>query len=228
MEKDVEAMKRRAAEAAVSLVKEGMVVGLGTGSTVAYAIAKLGQMARNGSDVRGVPTSIATSNLAKKHGIVVTSLEECPKVDLTIDGADEVDPRLDLIKGMGGALFREKVVAAASKRVAIAVDESKLVRRLGSRVSVPVEVHPFGWKVTKALLEALGAKAVLRSSDKTTYRTDNDNYILDCEFSLIRSPAKLEREINNVPGVIENGLFVGVAHIVFVGTPKGVRKIRAR
>lgn len=226
MPRDVEAMKRRAAEAAVALVKEGNVVGLGTGSTARYAIRKLGDMAQDGFGVRGVPTSIATANLAKEHGIPLTSLEECPVLDLTIDGADEVDVKLNLIKGMGGALFREKLVAAASKRVAIAVDRSKLVKRLGFRAPVPVEVHPFGWKVSRARLEALGATAELRMAGGSNYRTDNDNYVLDCRFRSIKDPAELERSINNVPGVIENGIFVGVASLVFVADEKGVKTLR--
>ncbi|TLZ65391.1 MAG: ribose-5-phosphate isomerase RpiA [Methanobacteriota archaeon] len=224
MPRDVEAQKRAAAEAAVALVKEGSIVGLGTGSTAKYAILKLGDMAQDGFEVRGVPTSIATANLAKEHGIPLTSLEEFPRIDLTIDGADEVDPHLDMIKGMGGALFREKLVAAASKKVAIAVDASKLVKKLGSRVPVPVEVHPFGWKVSKARLEALGGAPELRAAGGATVRTDNDNYLLDTRFKLIRDPGALEREINNVPGVLENGLFVGLASVVFVADAKGVRK----
>jgi len=223
---DAEAQKRAAAEAAVALVKPGMVLGLGTGSTARYAILKLGVLAREGLDVRGVPTSIGTATLAKENGLALTSLEECPVLDLAIDGADEVDPALDLIKGMGGALFREKLVAAASKRVAIAVDGSKLVKRLGSRVPLPVEVHPFGWRVTKARLEALGATAELRVAAGETARTDNDNYLLDCRFKAIKDAARLEREVNDVPGVIENGLFVGLASVVFVGDVKGVRTLR--
>ena len=219
---DVPGQKRAAAEAAVALVKKGYVVGLGTGSTAKYAILKLGDMAQDGFEVRGVPTSMATANLAKEHGIPLTSLEECPKIDLTIDGADEVDPHLDMIKGMGGALFREKLVAAASKTVAIAVDASKLVKKLGSRAPVPVEVHPFGWRVSKARLEALGGAPELRTAGAATYRTDNDNYILDTRFKVIKSPADLEQSINNVPGVVENGLFVGVATVVFVADAKGV------
>ena len=224
MPPDVEAQKRAAAEAAVALVKEGNIVGLGTGSTAKYAILKLGDMAQDGFEVRGVPTSIATANLAKEHGIPLTSLEEFPAIDLTIDGADEVDPHLDMIKGMGGALFREKLVAAASKKVAIAVDASKLVKKLGSRVPVPVEVHPFGWKVSKARLEALGGAPQLRAAGGATVRTDNDNYLLDTRFKSIRDPAALEREINNVPGVLENGLFVRLASVVFVADAKGVQK----
>ncbi len=223
MTPDVEARKRAAAEAAVALVKEGNIVGLGTGSTAKYAILKLGDMAQDGFEVRGVPTSIATANLAKEHGIPLTSLEEFPEIDLTIDGADEVDPHLDMIKGMGGALFREKLVAAASKTVAIAVDASKLVKTLGSRVPVPVEVHPFGWKVSKARLQALGGAPQLRLAGGVTYRTDNDNYVLDTRFKAIRDPAALEREMNNVPGVVDNGLFVGVATVVLVADAKGVK-----
>ena len=219
---DVPGQKRAAAEAAVAFVKKGYVVGLGTGSTAKYAILKLGDMAQDGFEVRGVPTSMATANLAKEHGIPLTSLEECPKIDLTIDGADEVDPHLDMIKGMGGALFREKLVAAASKTVAIAVDASKLVKKLGSRAPVPVEVHPFGWRISKARLEALGGAPELRTAGAATYRTDNENYILDTRFKAIKSPAALEQEINNVPGVVENGLFVGVATVVFVADAKGV------
>ena len=226
MPRDVEAQKRAAAEAAVALVKEGSIVGLGTGSTAKYAILKLGDMAQDGFEVRGVPTSIATANLAKEHGIPLTSLEEFPEIDLTIDGADEVDPHLDMIKGMGGALFREKLVAAASKKVAIAVDASKLVKRLGSRIPLPVEVHPFGWKVTKGRLEGLGATAELRVASGETVRTDNDNYLLDCRFRAIKEPGDLERAINDVPGVIENGLFVGVASVVFVAEAKGVRTLK--
>ncbi|HLE46412.1 MAG TPA: ribose-5-phosphate isomerase RpiA [Thermoplasmata archaeon] len=228
MPADVEAMKRRAAEAAVALVKEGNVVGLGTGSTAKYAILKLGDMAQDGFEVRGVPTSIATANLAKAHGIPLTSLEECPVIDLAIDGADEVDPALNLIKGLGGALFREKLVAAAARNVAIAVDASKLVKRLGTRAPVPVEVHPFGWKVSKARLEALGAAPGLRTKDGETVRTDNDNYLLDCRFRAIKDPAELERSINNVPGVVDNGLFVGVADVVFVADEKGVTTRKPR
>jgi ribose 5-phosphate isomerase A len=134
-----------------------------------------------------------------------------------------VDPRLDMIKGMGGALFREKLVAAASKTVAIAVDASKLVPRLGSRVPVPVEVHPFGWKVTKARIESLGAAVEVRAAGGETYRTDNDNYLLEARFPAIKDPGKLEREIAVVPGVVANGLFVGVASIVFVADAKGVK-----
>ncbi len=225
---DADEQKRAAAEAAVALVKAGSVVGLGTGSTARYAVLRLGEMVREGLDVKGVPTSIATAALAKEQGIPLTSLEEFPELDLAIDGADEVDPGLDMIKGMGGALFREKLVATASKRVAIAVDASKLVKRLGTRAPVPVEVHPFGWKVAKARLEGLGADLQLRMAGDVTYRTDNENYVLDCRFKAIKDAGKLEAEINDVPGVIENGLFVGIADLVFVGDEKGVRTLKPR
>ena len=223
---DVEDQKKAAAEAAVGLVVEGMVVGLGTGSTARYAILKLGELAREGFEVRGVPTSEATANLAKDLGIPLVTLDECPRLDLTIDGADEVDPHLDMIKGVGGALFREKLVAAASKEVAIAVDASKLVQRLGSRVPVPVEVHPFGWKVAKVRVESLGSVAELRMVGGERYRTDNDNYILDARFHAVRNAGQLERDLSVVPGVVENGLFVGVASIVFAADANGVKTLR--
>jgi len=222
----VDEQKKAAAEAAVGLVTEGMVVGLGTGSTARYAILKLGELARDGFEIRGVPTSVATASLAKDLGIPLVSLDECPRLNLTIDGADEVDPRLDMIKGMGGALFREKLVAAASAEVAIAVDASKLVQRLGSRVPVPVEVHPFGWKVAKERVESLGAVAELRMVGGERYRTDNENYILDARFHAIRDAGKLERDLSVVPGVVENGLFVGVASIVFAADSSGVKTLR--
>jgi len=223
---DIEDQKKAAAEAAVGLVVEGMVVGLGTGSTARYAILKLGELAREGFEVRGVPTSEATANLAKDLGIPLVTLDECPRLDLTIDGADEVDPHLDMIKGVGGALFREKLVAAASKEVAIAVDASKLVQRLGSRVPVPVEVHPFGWKVAKVRVESLGSVAELRMVGGERYRTDNDNYILDARFHAVRNAGQLERDLSVVPGVVENGLFVGVASIVFAADANGVKTLR--
>ena len=225
----VEDQKRRAAEAALPLVKEGMIVGLGTGSTVRYFIEALGDMAMDGFEVKGVPTSIATANFAKEHGIALTSLEESPRIDLTVDGADEVGPKLALVKGGGGALFREKIVAAAAKRFVVVVDASKLVRRLGERAAVPAEVSPFGWRVSKARLEALGCAATLRQEGDQAVRTDNGNYLLDCTFRAIRDPPKLERDMKTVPGVIESGLFVDMADLVLVGGPKGVRRLtRAR
>ncbi len=223
--RDREAEKRRAAEAALALVKEGMVLGLGTGSTMRYFLEALGDKAVDGFDVKGVPTSIETANFAKAHGIALTSLEESPTLDLAVDGADEVGPNLALIKGGGGALFREKIVAAAAKRFVIVADGSKLVRRLGERAPVPAEVSPFGWRVSKARLEALGCTVTLRESAGQTMRTDNGNYLFDARFRAIRNPAALERDMKVVPGVVECGLFVDMADLALVGGPKGVRRL---
>jgi ribose 5-phosphate isomerase A len=223
-----EDLKRMAGEAALAHVKDGMTVGLGTGSTVAYAIRKLGEVVReNGWHILGVPTSAATETLATSVGIPLIALEDVEAIDLAIDGADEVDPKRNMIKGGGGAHFREKVVARSAAQVVIVVDESKLVPVLGTKASVPVEVHPFGWKQTKAALETLWCTATLRSVGGEPFRTDNGNYILDCRFGPIPKPDKLEREINNVPGVLENGLFVGLADIVLAAGPAGVRSLTA-
>lgn len=218
--------KRAAGEAALAYVRDGMTVGLGTGSTVAHTIRGLAAIARErGWRVRGVATSVATERLAASLGIPLAPLEDADRVDVAIDGADEVDPRLDLIKGAGGALFREKVVARAAAQVVIVVDEAKLVPQLGTRFPVPVEVHPFGWTHTKRRLEGLWCTATRRAAEGGPFRTDNGNYVLDCRFGPIAKPEKLEREINNVPGVLENGLFVGIAHIVLAAGPRGVRTI---
>lgn len=223
---DVEAMKRSAAEASLKFVKDGMVLGLGTGSTSRLVLEGIAQLVRQGMDLRGVPTSLATAEASKILGIPLTSLEEHPKIDVSIDGADEVAPNLDLIKGHGGALFREKIVAAASKRFVVVVDETKLVRRLGSKAPVPVEIHPFGWKTTLTKIEAIGSRAVLRPGDGSAYRTDNGNHIVDAAFGPIRSPRKLAGELEHVPGVVGHGLFLGMADAVLVGTANGVRTMR--
>lgn len=219
--------KRRAAEAALKYVKPGMVLGLGTGSTARHFLEGVARLAHEGVDLRGVPTSFATAEAAKQLGIPLTSLEEHPRLDLCVDGADEVDPKLNLIKGLGGALFREKIVAAASKRFVVIVDESKLVPRLGTRAPVPVEVHPFGWRTAAKALEDLGAKAELRRRGGQAYRTDNENHILDARFGPMKSPAKVAAAIDAIPGVIGHGLFLGMADVVLAGTPKGVRTLRA-
>lgn len=222
-------LKRAAAEASLMYVKDGMVLGLGTGSTVRYVLEGLARkVADGGLLVSGVPTSLATAEAAKRLGIPLTSLEEHPILDLAIDGADEVDPRLDLIKGLGGALFREKIVAAAARKLVIVVDESKLVPRLGTKAPVPVEVHPFGWRTTQARLEALRAEAGLRVRDGEPFRTDNGNRILDARFGPIRSPAKLASAIDAIPGVVGHGLFLKMADLVLTASAAGVRTLRAK
>jgi len=219
-------LKRKAAEAALAYVKPGMVLGLGTGSTARFFLDGVARLVRAGMDLKGVPTSFATADAAKELGIPLTSLEERPSVDLCVDGADEVDPKLDLIKGLGGALFREKIVAAAAKRFVVIVDASKLVPRLGTKAPVPVEVHPFGWKTAVAALEALGATVELRRRDSETVRTDNGNNLLDARFGPIKAPSKLAARIAAIPGVVGHGLFLGMADAVLVASDKGVRTLR--
>ncbi len=220
--------KRAAAEASLKYVKDGMVLGLGTGSTARYVLEGLARRIRDeGLRITGVPTSFATAAAAKLLEIPLTSLEDHPVLDLAIDGADEVDPNLDLIKGLGGALFREKIVAAAAEKFIVVVDDSKIVPRLGTKAPVPVEVHSFGWKSVQGTLEALGAEAVLRMADGATFHTDNGNHILDARFRIIRSPAKLAAAIDAIPGVIGHGLFLNMADVVLVASAKGVRTLRA-
>src|SRR5882762_924034 len=205
-----------------------MVLGLGTGSTARHFLEGVARLVAEGLDLKGVPTSLATAEAAKELGIPLTSIEERTRPDLCVDGADEVDPKLDLIKGLGGALFREKIVAAASRKFVVIVDDSKLVPRLGTKAPVPVEVHPFGWRHAAAAIEALGAKVEMRRRDGRDFRTDNDNHILDARFGPIRSPAKLAGELSAIPGVVGHGLFVRMASIVLVASGKGVRTLRAK
>jgi len=217
--------KQLAAAAGVDLVEEGMVVGLGTGNTAEIAVRMLGKRVAGGLRIRGVATSLAIERLAGELRIPLMTLDDAPRVDLTLDGADEVDPNLDLIKGGGGAHFREKVVAHASEREVILVDSGKLVSRLGERFPVPVEVHRFAWKVAASELVELGATPVLREAGPHPFVTDNGNYVLDCKFPAIPDPAALEKEINSVVGVLENGIFAGIATAVLVGEGDRVRTL---
>jgi ribose 5-phosphate isomerase A len=222
-----DALKREAAEAAVELVQDGMVVGLGTGSTAAFAVEALARRHRQGLRFVGIPTSERTAAQAAAAGIPLTSFGEHCQIDLTIDGADEVERgTLNLIKGLGGALLREKIVAAASRRLAIIVDGAKLVDRLGTRAPVPVEVVAFGLEATRAALERLGASARLRlSSAGEPFVTDSGNHILDCSFGPIADPARLEERIRRIVGVVESGLFIGRADPVFVADAAGVHRL---
>ena len=216
----MEKLKKVAAHQAVSYIEDGMVVGLGTGSTAAYAIEKLGEMVKDGLEIIGIPTSVATENMAKKAGISVSTLNEYPYVDITIDGADQVDTNLNLIKGGGGALLREKMVASCSEKEIIIVDESKIVERFS--FPLPVEVVKFGWKATTKKLANLGFMPSLREN----FVTDNGNYILDCKYASIENAKEMEREINSIPGVVENGLFIDLATEIIIGTPQGARTIK--
>jgi len=222
---DLERLKRQAAQQAVELVRSGMVLGLGHGSTAHYALVRIADLLRSGElrDIRGVPCSLQVDAAARDLGIPLTTLDDDPVLDLTIDGADEVDPELNLIKGGGGALLREKIVAQASRREAIVVDEGKLSPGLGSRCALPVEVVPFGWRRQLAFLESLGARAVLRQSDGAPFHTDQGNLILDCQFGRIRDPLALAREIEARAGIVAHGLFLGLATDLFVASPTGVR-----
>jgi len=217
-----EEMKKVAAEKAVDQIKDGMIVGLGTGSTVKYAIKKLGVQVRNGLNIQIIPTSNATKKLAQQEQIPIISLNDDHEIDLTIDGADEVDSNLNVLKGGGGALTREKIVAFHSKRVIIVVDDSKVVKSLGINFPLPVEVVKFEWEATKRSLQGFGCEVKLRDIMDDPFITDNGNYILDCEFDRITEPEQLEHDINMIPGVVENGLFIGLVNQVIVGSSQGV------
>lgn len=216
-------LKEEAARAAVVMVRDGMVVGLGSGSTASIAIKLLGEKVREGMEIVGIPTSRDSEILGRSVGIEIGELRDHPVVDLTIDGADEVDPKLNLVKGLGGALVREKIVASATKLEVIVVDDSKLVDFLCQKAPLPVEVVKFAHEATMSRLEKLGCRPSLRKRDGEKVVTDNGNYIVDCRFDRIGDPAKIERTINNIPGVVDNGLFVGLAHKVIVASKSGVR-----
>ena len=201
--------KQRAAEAAVEYVKDGMIVGLGTGSTTEFAVKKLGEKVRDGLAIRGIPTSDITKKQAEEEGIPLIDFSETIYIDLTIDGADEIDADLNMIKGGGAALLREKIVASASREVIIIVSSEKFVHQLGS-FPLPVEVIPFGWQVIFKQLETLGGSPNLRLKQGQALRTDQGNYIIDCQFSQIIDAVQLEQLLNMIPGVVENGLFTGL------------------
>ena len=222
--------KKAAAEAAVKLVEDGMVVGLGTGSTTAFFVAALARrIAGERLRIVGIPTSAETAKLARSLKIPLASFAGHALIDLTVDGADEVEARtLYLIKGHGGALLREKIVAAASKRMVIVADETKLVEQLGSLVSVPVEVVKFGWQATERKLHELGANPSLRlGADKKPFVTDGGNYIMDCAFGEMAKPKEVAHHLDHVIGAVEHGLFLGFTREVFVGGRDGVKILKA-
>ena len=228
MNENTQNLKERAAERAVKFVKPGMVIGLGHGTTTIFAVRRIAELLQAGAlkNILGVPCSIQVEKEAQHVGIPLTTLEEHPVIDLTIDGADEVDPNLDLIKGGGGALLREKIVAQASRREIIVVDESKLSPALGTRWAVPVEVVPFGWRTQALYLESLGADVRLRQDEnKKTFTTDQGNLILDCQFGPLLQPAELAAKLNARTGIVEHGLFLGLATDLIVAGAEGVRHI---
>jgi ribose 5-phosphate isomerase A len=224
---DADAKKRAAALAACHLVRDGMVLGLGTGSTVQFVLEEIARRQRSGERFVGVPTSRRTEDECRRLGVPLTDLAQHERLDLTIDGADELDGRLHLIKGGGGALLREKVVAAASRRMAVVADDSKLVDILGTTFPVPVEVVPFAEAPVRRRLEELGARVQTRTRDGAPYRTDNGNLVLDARFQALPDPARSEREIKLIPGVAEVGLFINLAHRAFVAGPTGIRTLDA-
>ena len=220
-----DSLKRAAAEAALDQVRDGMVLGLGTGSTARLMVAALGERVRAGLRIVGIPTSDATAQQASAVGIELTDFAAHPVIDLTIDGADEVHAgSLGLIKGLGGALLREKIVAAASRRMTVIVDEGKLVEGLGRKTRLPVEIVPFGWQTTAARLAETGADPLLRGGD-TPFRTDGGNLILDCRYPGIDDPAALHARLKSLTGVVETGLFIGFATTVIVGTADGLMTV---
>jgi len=228
-ESDVAHFKRLAAERAVDSIQPGMVVGLGSGSTSALVVRRLAALRAEGklTDVMGVPTSVETEELARSLGVPLTTLEEHPVLDLTIDGADEVDPRLRLIKGGGGALLREKIVAQASRRELIVVDAGKLSPRLGTRWPVPVEVLPFGWRSQALFLEGLGARITRREGPEgAPYRTDQGNFILDCAFGPLERPEELAARLESRAGIVAHGLFIGLTSELVIAGPEGVEHRR--
>lgn len=222
-----ERQKRRAAAHAVSLVEAGMVVGLGAGTTAAYALPILAERVRMGElrDVIGVPCSAAVGASAESLGLRVVTLTERPRIDLTIDGADEVDPELGLIKGRGGALLHEKMVAQASQREVIVVDEGKLSPRLGTRALVPVEVLAFGWRAEEGYLRELGGNPVLRMTGSDPFSTDEGNLVLDCRFGPLDDPRSVAGLLDARAGIAGHGLFIGLATEVLVGGDTAVRHL---
>lgn len=221
---DRDALKRAAAERALDFVENGMVLGLGTGTTAAFFVEQLGGRVAQGLSIVAIPTSERTAAQARRLGIPLASFAEHRRIDLAIDGADEVQrSTLDLIKGRGGALLREKIVAAASRKFVVMVDDDKLVDRLGTTGPLPVEVAQFGWEATGARLEELDARPELRrAASGEPFVTDGGNFILDCLFASIDDPVETERRINAIVGVVENGLFVRRSSAVIVASQSGI------
>jgi ribose 5-phosphate isomerase A len=217
--------KEAAARASLKFVKDGQVVGLGTGSTVKYFIDLLGEQVKKGLRIRGIPSSDRSREQAERLGIPLVTFNECQEIDVTVDGADEVDPELRLIKGGGGALLREKIVASASKQVVIIADETKIVPVLG-KFGLPVEVVKFAQAVVKKKIEALGARVSLRKNGDGPYLTDENNYILDCHFGQIADADGLARRLSDMPGVVEHGLFIGMASVVLVAKGSEIVELR--
>ena len=221
-----EGEKEAAGRAAAKLVRDGDVVGLGTGSTAYFTVIALGERVKAGLKILGIPTSMQTADLARAVGIPLTTLDEHPEIDITIDGADEADPQLRLIKGGGGALLREKVVASASKKMVVIADSAKMVPVLG-KFPLPVEIIAFARVVVEKKIVGLGGSPRLRTRpDGSVYTTDNGNQILDCSFGRIEDPPALALTLSNTPGIVEHGLFIGLASLALVGRAGSVEELR--
>ncbi len=218
--------KQAAARESLRFLRDGMVVGLGTGSTATYAVRLIGERVRAGLKIRGIPSSIQTQQLAQELGIPLTNFDECQQIDLSIDGADEFDPQLHLIKGGGGAMLREKIVASATEKFVIVADSTKQVAMLG-KFPVPVEVIPFAQALVAKEIAALGASVKMRlDKSGNKYVTDEKNHILDCTFGKIPDPVALSAQLKSIPGIVEHGLFVDMADVVLLATDAGVQEIR--
>lgn len=217
--------KEAAGRASLRFVHDGNIVGLGTGSTAAFAVQGLGELVRNGLKIRGIPTSLKTQELANACGIPLTNLGEVQQIDVTIDGADEFDPQLNLIKGGGGALLREKIIASASKTVIIITDSGKQVPMLG-KFPLPVEVIPFAEALIAKRISALGASVTLRQREGKPFVTDEGHHILDCHFGRIADPPALARKLSDMPGIVEHGLFIGMASVVLIAQGNEVQELR--
>lgn len=212
--------KKAAGEKAAALVQSGMLVGLGTGSTAYWAIEKLGQMVKEGLNIRAVATSLASEKQAKELGIPITSFSEIQQLDIDIDGADEISYDLQIIKGGGGALLREKIVAMASRKKVIVADERKYVKTLG-KFPLPIEIIPFGWELVFRAVQSLQGSPTLRTKEDKPYITDNGNYILDCAFGAIENPEQLHHQLKAVTGVVETGLFINMKPTVIIAYESG-------
>ena len=220
--------KAAAARASLRFVRDGDIVGLGTGSTAAYAVRFLGERVKAGLKIRGIPTSMHTKELATNMGIPLTTLDEFQEIDVTIDGADEFDPQLHLTKGGGGALLREKIIASASKQVVIIADSSKQVEVLG-RFPLPIEVIPFAQRFVAKRIAALGASVKLRQDAKgNPFVSDEGHHILDCQFGQISNPLALARQLSDMPGIVEHGLFIDLATVVLVAKGENVTELHRK